>query len=163
MRLPFGKRSLSLVCWRDSQHACGDVLISIPAIAQLVEHLTVDRCSNQMVPGSIPGGRICYFICQLCRVLRTWATWSNCLAQKTLPLAPDCFKFGTSSGRFKKPCQKPCRLFVFPAPCFCPGAHGLDLDQRHIHELIAPIYSAFINACPPTPLIELGAPMLNAA
>ena len=30
-----------------------------PAIAQLVEHLTVDHCSNQMVPGSIPGGRIC--------------------------------------------------------------------------------------------------------
>ena len=27
-----------------------------PAIAQLVEHLTVDPCSNQMVPGSIPGG-----------------------------------------------------------------------------------------------------------
>ena len=30
----------------------------IPAIAQLVEHLTVECCSNQMVPGSIPGGRI---------------------------------------------------------------------------------------------------------
>ena len=29
-----------------------------PAIAQLVEHLTVERCSYQMVPGSIPGGRI---------------------------------------------------------------------------------------------------------
>ena len=29
-----------------------------PAIAQLVEHLTVESCSNQMVPGSIPGGRI---------------------------------------------------------------------------------------------------------
>ena len=29
-----------------------------PAIAQLVEHLTVDFCSYQMVPGSIPGGRI---------------------------------------------------------------------------------------------------------
>ena len=29
----------------------------IPAIAQLAEHLTVDTCSNQMVPGSIPGGR----------------------------------------------------------------------------------------------------------
>ena len=28
-----------------------------PAIAQLVEHLTVERGSNQMVPGSIPGGR----------------------------------------------------------------------------------------------------------
>ena len=28
-----------------------------PAIAQLVEHLTVDHCSNQMVPGWIPGGR----------------------------------------------------------------------------------------------------------
>ena len=31
---------------------------SKPAIAQLVEHLTVEPCSNQMVPGSIPGGRI---------------------------------------------------------------------------------------------------------
>ena len=30
----------------------------LPAIAQLVEHLTVECCSNQMVPGSIPGGRI---------------------------------------------------------------------------------------------------------
>ena len=29
----------------------------MPAIAQLVEHLTVECCSNQMVPGSIPGGR----------------------------------------------------------------------------------------------------------
>ena len=29
----------------------------IPAIAQLVEHLTVEHCSDQMVPGSIPGGR----------------------------------------------------------------------------------------------------------
>ena len=29
-----------------------------PAIAQLVEHLTVECCFNQMVPGSIPGGRI---------------------------------------------------------------------------------------------------------
>ena len=28
-----------------------------PAIAQLAEHLTVDLCSYQMVPGSIPGGR----------------------------------------------------------------------------------------------------------
>ena len=28
-----------------------------PAIAQLAEHLTVDQCSNQMVPGSIPGDR----------------------------------------------------------------------------------------------------------
>ena len=28
-----------------------------PAIAQLAEHLTVDSCSYQMVPGSIPGGR----------------------------------------------------------------------------------------------------------
>ena len=29
-----------------------------PAIAQLVEHLTVECCSNQMVPGSIPGAQI---------------------------------------------------------------------------------------------------------
>jgi hypothetical protein len=32
--------------------------ICIPAIAQLAEHLTVDPRSDQMVPGSIPGGRI---------------------------------------------------------------------------------------------------------
>ena len=32
-----------------------------PAIAQLVEHLTVDSCSNQMLPGSIPGRRIFVF------------------------------------------------------------------------------------------------------
>ena len=31
---------------------------SKPAIAQLAEHLTVELCSNQMVPGSIPGGRM---------------------------------------------------------------------------------------------------------
>ena len=30
----------------------------MPAIAQLVEHLAVECCSHQMVPGSIPGGRI---------------------------------------------------------------------------------------------------------
>ena len=30
-----------------------------PVIAQLVEHLTVEVCSDQMVPGSIPGDRIC--------------------------------------------------------------------------------------------------------
>ena len=33
-------------------------LNNMPAIAQLAEHLTVAPCSNQMVPGSIPGGRI---------------------------------------------------------------------------------------------------------
>ena len=31
--------------------------LATPAIAQLVEHLTVDHCSNQMVSGSILGGR----------------------------------------------------------------------------------------------------------
>ena len=31
-----------------------------PAIAQLVEHLTVESCRNQIVPGSIPGGRISF-------------------------------------------------------------------------------------------------------
>ena len=31
-----------------------------PAIAQLAEHLTVEACRNQMVPGSIPGRRICF-------------------------------------------------------------------------------------------------------
>ena len=36
----------------------GSAPMAFPAIAQLVEHLTVECCSNQMVPGSIPGGRI---------------------------------------------------------------------------------------------------------
>ena len=35
-----------------------------PVIAQLVEHLTVDSCSNQMVPGSIPGDRISWMYCR---------------------------------------------------------------------------------------------------
>jgi hypothetical protein len=34
-----------------------------PAIAQLVEHLTGEICSDQMVPGSIPGGRTCCAWC----------------------------------------------------------------------------------------------------
>ena len=38
-------------------------MLSSPAIAQLVEHLTVENCSNQMVPGSIPGGRIFKVLC----------------------------------------------------------------------------------------------------
>lgn len=41
-------------------------LYVILAIAQLAEHLTVDNCSNQMVPGSIPGRQIpcSLFACQ---------------------------------------------------------------------------------------------------
>ena len=34
------------------------LLLDKPVIAQLVEHLTVDLCRYQMVPGSIPGDRI---------------------------------------------------------------------------------------------------------
>ena len=32
--------------------------MTLPAIAQLVEHLTVDHCSKLMVPGSVPDGRM---------------------------------------------------------------------------------------------------------
>ena len=49
------RETLKACLWRDSlKHYASPS----PAIAQLVEHLTVDLCSNQMVPGSIPGGRI---------------------------------------------------------------------------------------------------------
>ena len=48
-RLPFNGRDISSLCRNDT---------SEPAIAQLVEHLTVDACRNQMVPGLIPGGRM---------------------------------------------------------------------------------------------------------
>ena len=45
----------------DSRHWFSEISLNHdvkPVIAQLVEHLTVDICSNQMVPGSIPGDRI---------------------------------------------------------------------------------------------------------
>jgi hypothetical protein len=41
----------------ESDNCKGVRICNEPAIAQLVEHLTVECCSNQMVPGSIPGGR----------------------------------------------------------------------------------------------------------
>ena len=46
---------MSLAPWHICRH---HTIIFKPVIAQLVEHLTVDSCSNQMVPGSIPGDRI---------------------------------------------------------------------------------------------------------
>ena len=48
---------LKLICLATSRRMCNYMLTAKPAIAQLVEHLTVESCSNQMVPGSIPGGR----------------------------------------------------------------------------------------------------------
>ena len=47
-----------------------------PAIAQLVEHLTVEPCSNQMVPGSIPGGRTFPYL-----ALRHRCVWPNDVAK----------------------------------------------------------------------------------
>ena len=50
------QRETSITClWRDILKHCAS---PSPAIAQLLEHPTVELCSNQMVPGSIPGGRI---------------------------------------------------------------------------------------------------------
>ena len=42
--------------------ACCTPAVPTPAIAQLVEHLTVEPCSNQMVPGSIPGMRTLFVV-----------------------------------------------------------------------------------------------------
>ena len=50
--------------------------LDIPAIAQLAEHLTVDLCSNQMVPGSIPGGRIA--VPRRQEVLEARLHWARC-------------------------------------------------------------------------------------
>jgi hypothetical protein len=62
-REPFARAQFSFFVSFANEKLCGDInwawIGSKPAIAQLVEHLTVDRCSNQMVPGSIPGGRMC--------------------------------------------------------------------------------------------------------
>ena len=56
-----------------------------PAIAQLAEHLTVEACRNQMVPGSIPGRRICF-------------SWQRLLVRlpKSAPMA--LFDFFDASG-----------------------------------------------------------------
>jgi hypothetical protein len=59
-----------------------------PAIAQLAEHLTVEISSDQMVPGSIPGGRT------LCPPLQTR------LFFETAPEhSPDRARFPVLSGR----------------------------------------------------------------
>ena len=49
------------------RNGCSRAGLNNLAIAQLVEHLTVGFCGNQMVPGSIPGGQIMdsYIICHL--------------------------------------------------------------------------------------------------
>ena len=53
--------SVAVLAWTLSSMRCLHWLADKPAIAQLVEHLTVETCSNQMVPGSIPGGRTSSF------------------------------------------------------------------------------------------------------
>ena len=62
---PEGSRRRTLPRWKlltsestSASMVIGQWLLHLkPAIAQLVEHLTVETCSHQMVPGSIPGGR----------------------------------------------------------------------------------------------------------
>ena len=52
-------RQLLMVPDKNFLWALNTIQKSKPALAhELVEHLTVDHCSNQMVPGSIPGGRM---------------------------------------------------------------------------------------------------------
>ena len=53
--------SMAILAWTSPSMRCMQWRTDKPAIAQLVEHLTVETCSNQMVPGSIPGGRTCSF------------------------------------------------------------------------------------------------------
>ena len=57
-RAYLGNKALQVVTALSWPGSTFKLLVTSPAIAQLVEHLTVDHCSNQMVPGSIPGGRI---------------------------------------------------------------------------------------------------------
>ena len=54
-----------------------------PVIAQLVEHLTVDLCSHQMVPGSIPGDRIYVRLMQQMR--RAWTLLQKKATGLSLP------------------------------------------------------------------------------
>ena len=50
--------ALGYICQQFSSELASCTTSSNPAIAQLVEHLTVDCCSHQMVTGSIPVGQI---------------------------------------------------------------------------------------------------------
>ena len=60
-------RNWSFSVWMHSKTKCPAINYNKypdkPVIAQLVKHLTVDSCSNQMVPGSIPGDRISLRYC----------------------------------------------------------------------------------------------------
>jgi hypothetical protein len=47
-----------IACAGVARWLCLPKELATPAMAQLVEHMVVDRCSNQMVPGSVPGGWI---------------------------------------------------------------------------------------------------------
>ena len=81
-----------------------------PAIAQLVEHLTVDACSDQMVPGSIPGGRMstrhscrqrsnsARFAGRLCRNARARQSRSLLQCRRTPPLRARVAR-GTTAAR----------------------------------------------------------------
>jgi hypothetical protein len=58
------------------------VLADKPAVAELVKHLTVECCSNQMVPGSIPGGRI--LGCARASPTRAGQQWLHCESLETM-------------------------------------------------------------------------------
>ena len=65
------------MAWRCQRSAEIQNRCSKPVIAQLVEHLTVELCSDQMVPGSIPGDRICFCCTQIHKACDQNACLSN--------------------------------------------------------------------------------------
>ena len=84
-----------------------------PAIAQLVEHLTVDGSRYEMVPGSIPGGRVLSTVIGMTRVFPlshgnvavVWLRGNVCRASKFA----DVLRLLASSPSLSKSCICACR------------------------------------------------------
>ena len=90
-----------------------------PAIAQLVEHLTVDSCSNQMVPGSIPGGRISFCLpVRAAPPLRRLSCQPPCCVSRDMHHGQHRSHFGS---RYKS------------GPCFTAGLLHLSQSGMWIH------------------------------
>ena len=97
------------------------------AIAQVVEHLTVECCSNQMVPGSVPGGR------SLLQVSVPFTWQLRWMSSPSLPFGPiSVYVFWQNSRGdvqdctcCSSPCSRPgtknCHAW-----CVCPWRSGAD-------------------------------------
>jgi hypothetical protein len=111
-----------------------------PAIVQLVKHLTVECCSNQMVPGSIPGGRI--WACARASPTRASWQWLHCESPETmrgcgcphipLPGVSEARSFCVSAGATCRKNSKMTPAGLEPATCGSPP------QKKTVHQATGP-------------------------